>query len=153
MEAKMVEEKRDASLGVMKLYEHEDMIVYQLACNCGSKDCITEFTFDVDPDGLFVELSIEKKLLWFAKSDINEFIEPSFFKRHFIRRMEVLWERIKGACKILFKGYIEVNGQVLMRDDQHIINLITCLQISREKMNTRMEEYKQKYEKEKNQKG
>lgn len=139
--------ERDASFGIMKITDLDDLITYQIGCDCGSKDCITDITFEVDNEGLFIEVSIEKKLFWTARSDINEFAYSiPWFKRIIVRRLDLAWKRIKGACSILFKGYLEVNGQILFRRDEHLDKVIECFQLARERMHEKRKEYNEECE-------
>ncbi|MGB2828408.1 MAG: hypothetical protein WBC50_09490 [Dehalococcoidales bacterium] len=104
---------------VMETGKYDDAIFYRVDCACSSDRC-----------GLHMELSYEK--------DINELslylYKNLSFRSYNSSRIVSAWLRIKGALKILFTGYIEVNEDLLIEGGEHIDNFIKALEEGREKM-------------------
>lgn len=101
---------------VMKLDEFKDSVYYRVACGCGSDEHGTtiEVEYDKDLPGM-VFVNFYKRLVW-----------SSHWGNYNIA--ERFWKRIKGALKILFLGYIEVEESLILRDKEHIDGFIEALE-------------------------
>ena len=67
-------------------------------------------------------LNFYKDLYW-----SSHWGDEIFFKRR--------WKRIKGAFRILFIGYIEVEECFILQGDEHINSFIKALEEGRDKFN------------------
>lgn len=100
------------SKGVMVLEDSKKWVMYRVACDCGDSD--HDLTLDIEYDDGFVVVNIYGKVLWSA-----------YFGGHgFFRRQ---WEKIKACFKIIFKGYIEMEEGLLLRNEEHINNVARAL--------------------------
>ncbi len=45
-----------------------------------------------------------------------------------------MWSRIKLACKVMFTGYVELEGDFLIQEEEHLDGFIEALQEGRSKM-------------------
>lgn len=104
------------SYRVMKTNEFEDAVFYKIACDCGSDNHDLHFEFEKDPDLDFIYLNMYAKLEWSSYWNY----EDKWYKN--------FWCRIKGAFKMLFKGYIEVEESLILRGEEHINSFIEALE-------------------------
>lgn len=105
------------SYRVMKTDEFKDAIFYRISCahSSAEHDLDIEFERDVDfKDDIF--LNLYSKLAWssYWKDD------DKWYKN--------LWWRIKGAFKIIFKGYVEVHESFILEGEEHIDSFINALE-------------------------
>lgn len=111
--------------------------IYRLACDCIDEDHDITFWFDYDPEFEIFELiffmNFEYSTHYYYK-DTSKF---NFFKDWYFR--------IKHALKILFKGHIQIQRDIILSDSRHINNFKEALQ--------KAEEISKEYEYKRKQKG
>ena len=119
------------SYRAMKTYESEDMILYQLACDCLSKECnlIIEMRRDKQFAGM-IFLDLYGSIKWCSHWSDDWWIR---FKK-----------RICASLRMLFIGYIEMEETFIIHGEEHIDSFITALQEAKEKMNKAIEKKKHK---------
>jgi len=140
----MTEDK--TSFGIMKTYDDkEEMLSYEVACSCGSPDCRAVIDYTIDEDGFFISMCFNKKLIWDYNSGINPWDKSSFFRKYILRPAKIFSARLKAALRLMFIGYIDVTGDIILREDQHIEGVIKGLTAAHEIMKERLENYKQKH--------
>ena len=98
---------------ICEMDDFGNSIWYRLTCECGSDNhnCDLELSKDNEFDSLIY--------LTFYSNLLNK--EKKFFKR------------IKNAIKLIFIGYIEMSGEVIMKEDQ-IDDFIEALKEGKEKV-------------------
>lgn len=106
---------------IMKIVEHEKSIMYRAACDCTDQNCDITLDMEIDESTKMIILALYKKLHWssYWKDDDN------WFKNK--------WLRIKGATKLLFTGYIEVEEYFYMYENQ-IDDFIKAIQEGKKKL-------------------
>ena len=94
-------------------------IFYKVICECG--ECSLDLELEYDSE-------LEMLILYFYKEISARDYDKSFniFKRLF-------W-RIKTALKVLFKGSIYMDGDLLIRSEQHINDFIAALEQGQKKI-------------------
>lgn len=112
--------KAHISYKVMKMADFDTGVFYKVDCSCGDDDDIT--TIEIDCDYGILSLNFYKKLEWSAYWG-----DRNFFER--------IWHRIKGSLKMLFTGYVYVEGSTIMQSNEHIDNFIAALEEGKQKMN------------------
>lgn len=95
--------------GVMKVSEFKNSVMYRVMCDCIEPNCDMVLDFDFDEELGIIFLNLYKKLHW----------SSYYFERRWYER---LWTRIKKACLVLFKGWIEVDESLVLKDLDHIEN-------------------------------
>jgi len=93
------------SKNVMKTFEFDDSIYYRVACHCGTDghDITIEFEKD-DKVPSMIFLNFYKNLSWCSRWG-----KLNIFQR--------FWNRLTGALKMLFTGYIEVEESFILSED------------------------------------
>lgn len=110
------------STGVMKQYETENYIVYQLGCDCGDPECNVLVTIEMDKEYPFVGMTYYKTFhFWYSTNYTDEILEKI---KNFCK--SIVW-RIKSAFKILFIGHIEIKSDICFQNEEHICDLIQAL--------------------------
>ena len=105
------------SYRTMKTNEFKDSIFYRVACDCGSDEHDIHMEFENDPEiPGFIFLNFYKKLVWSSYWGDNDKWYKNF------------WLRIKGATKMIFKGYVEVEESFILRGEEHIDSFIEALE-------------------------
>jgi hypothetical protein len=95
---------------VLLIEEYKDgTSFWRVPCDCSDPDHDAHLWFEVDEDGIGA-LHITRQLGYYKNSWYSE--EP-WFKR-FPRWLERMWDRFKAANKILFKGYITMDGELCL---------------------------------------
>jgi hypothetical protein len=120
----MEKSKFATKVSVDQNYLDEDLksnasISYNVDCDCGSKEHSARFAFEIDEKFADISLRVWMPLYCFVH-------ENSFFKR--------IKLRIKYAFQILFGKMIEVDGELLFRDSEHIQNAIDAMIEGKEKL-------------------
>ena len=98
---------------VMLVEEYKDgTSFWRVPCDCSDPAHDVHLWFEVDDDGI-AALRITRQLGYYANSWYND--DP-WFKRlpRWVGRM---WDRFKAANKILFKGYLTMEGEVCLTKD------------------------------------
>jgi len=117
------------SYGVMRTMNYEDTIMYRVMCDCKSPDHETTISIEYDKDINMVSLSFYKDVCWCP------YWETKWYNK--------IWKRITGTLRMLFTGYIELEEEFLIQDDEHIKNIITALIDGRANMQKKIELDKQ----------
>ncbi len=105
---------------VMKQDEGRDTVWYRVACDCGDKDCDLSLELEYDKELDMVFLNMYKKFCWTSKWS-------GWWWRS-------KWPRLKAALKILFIGYIEIEGCLIIKGGGHIGTFIEALQEGQRKL-------------------
>jgi len=123
--------KSEISKGIMVEQEYDDFVMYRTMCDCGENDHDVSISFGYDESINMIELYFYKEL---------------YYSSHWgsSRWYGKLWKKIKGATKLLFTGYIEVEESFLIRDLDQIDNIITAFIEGRRKIATKQEKVKQR---------
>lgn len=93
-----------------KIYEDDEIISYRTSCSCLDKDCQLDISIgyiDFGNNNGKLVMSIDTELFKFANKYGNKWYTG-------------IWNRIKYAIKILFLGYIQVNGEFIFRNEEHV---------------------------------
>jgi len=139
----MVEEK--TSFGIMKTDDDNcTTLSYTLACHCGSPDCAVRIDYEVEEEGFYISMCFNKKLIWNYNSGISYWTEQSLFRKYIQRPAQILSARLKAAARLMFTGYIEVVGDIILQDHRHIQAISDGLQEAHKIMKERLEKAKQK---------
>lgn len=110
----------------MKVMDFEEAIYYRANCGCGSDDCGLTLELEYDPEINDITLNMHQRLLycsWFGVDSLDKFY---WFKD--------MWQRIKGALKLLFTGRIRVEESFLFRDPEQMDDFVTAIKEGREKI-------------------
>lgn len=98
---------------VMLVKEYKDgTSFWRVPCDCSDPDHDVHLWFEVDDDGI-AALNITRELGYYENSFYSD--DP-WFKR-LPRWFGRMWNRFKAANKILFKGYLTMNGEVCLDKD------------------------------------
>ncbi len=114
------------SYRIMKLHEYKDCVFYRAACMCGSEDCDLTLELEYDKELNCIILHMYKTMSW------NEGWELGFFKR--------FWLRLKSAFRIIFKGYIEVDGDLIIENKRQILEFTSALNSGIKMINENLKE-------------
>jgi len=94
---------------------------YEIGCSCTGDDCKAQIEFELDEEFGFIDITFHKKIMW-----ADYWGCKPLYKR--------IYDRIKVSLKILFTGYIELEGDFMIRDEDHIDSFIEALKEGKEKM-------------------
>ncbi len=120
------------SNNVMKIKEWKGTQVwYRVGCACSGETCDSTIIFEFDEDFGLIDINFYKTIIW------NEYWNNKWFHQRW-------WARIKVACKVLFKGYIELEGNFMIEEKEHLDEFIKALQEGRTKMLDWQEEFQKK---------
>lgn len=118
------------STGVMKTYESKNFVMYRAMCDCQDGDHDATISFEYDKEFNEVELHFYKKTAW-----CTNWNDPWY---------KSAWRRIRDSLKMLITGYIELDDDFLIRDQEHIDNVITAMIDGRVMMRRTQEEERMK---------
>ena len=90
----------------MKLAEWDNSTMYRVACECTDQEHDITLDLEYDSDVNMIFLNMYKNLRWCSYKGCDQ----NFFSE--------IWCRIKTALKMIFTGYIEVNCDFILREDQ-----------------------------------
>ena len=112
---------KELSYKVMRTNEFPDQqsVWYRISCGCGSEEH---------------DMNIE---LEYADGFMEMFIYKTFYWKYFYAGLpwyDKLWKRISASAKILFGGYIEMQGDIIITEDEHIDSFIEALQEGKGKL-------------------
>jgi len=111
---------------IAKVMEFDDAVYYRAMCACGSDDCGLTLELEYDHGLDDIVLTIYTKLTycsWYGISPVDKFY---WFKD--------MWQRIKGAFKLLSTGQIRLEESFLFNEAKQIDDFITAIQEGKEKM-------------------
>lgn len=108
--------------GVMKVDEHDDAVWYRVKCDCGLKQHSADVYMEVESGQLSVS--------------IDAYIFNSCVCFNKIKNLwnNICW-RIGSAMKILFTGWIEGEGSILIDGGEHLDNFIGALEVGKKRLN------------------
>ena len=94
------------------IYDSDDFVEFRTTCQCCSDDHELTVIVEVEDWNKKDKNSPSRPmvLLCFKCGRFEDPVHDNFFKR--------LWKRIKDACKILFTGYLDLEGDFIFRDDE-----------------------------------
>jgi len=113
-------------LGVMKIGEFDDAILYRVACDCAGHEHDVTIEIEKDDDTGYVFLTFHKNILWCW-----------WVNNGVIGWLENKWRRFKAAMKLMFTGWIELEESFLLKDPEHIQNFIDALREGLEKVKSK----------------
>jgi len=102
-------------------FEGQQTVFYRISCACDEPehDLSVEFEWD---DGI-MELFFYKTIYW-----KHYYAHYPWYNK--------LWKRISASFKLLFGGYLEMQGDILIMEEQHIDSFIEALQEGKTKLHT-----------------
>jgi hypothetical protein len=100
---------------VMKIDEFPDAVYYRTACSCGDPECDMTLELEYDEEFNDVSLHVYKTLSWNVYWG-----NGNWFSR--------FRKRLTGAAKMLCTGRIEVSGDLLIQNKEHLKSFIDALQ-------------------------
>ena len=111
-------------LKVCKLSEGKNSIDYAVHCDCGSTDHTCTICFEANKDfGYSVQF-------FYDLCYVGAFYDSN--------KLFKLWRRIKDALRLVFIGYIELQGDFVIREPEHFDNFIEALKEGREFMDNKV---------------
>jgi len=108
------------SFRTMKIEQFEDDVYYRAACSCGNSEHDVTIEFEKDEDG-DINLFFHKKVCYTSRWTANNIFSD-------------FWLRLKGALKLLFTGYIELEESFMLEKGEHIDSFIKALEEGREEL-------------------
>jgi len=115
--------KEKTSYRVMKTHDFGDSIFYEVTCGCTDSDHSATLILECsENDPAILTLTLYQKVRW---CDFYYYGDKWFGR--FI-------SRIKMCCKMLFKGWIELEGSMLFMDEEHIDGFIEALKEGKKKI-------------------
>jgi hypothetical protein len=124
---------------VMLIEEYKDgTSFWRVPCDCSDPDHDVHLWFEVDDDGV-AALNITRELGFYS----NDWHSDDNWHQRIARKVGRGWKRIKAATKILFKGYITMNGDVCL-SKEGIDGLQYALKHGKEAMIKAEEEFHRK---------
>lgn len=115
--------------------ERDDNVTFVTNCYCMDSEhrILVDIGFyDYGTENEMIEMDIYKNL----------FIIPEYASHEWYYFYKRIWFRLKLAFKILFKGYVKLDGHFNFRSQQHIENFIKCIEYGIRKL----ENYQEKKE-------
>lgn len=114
---------------VMKVNEWDTEVWYEIGCICTGDDCRSQIAFEIDKEFNHIDIIFYKKVMWADYWGNN----PFYVK---------WWKRFKASLRILFTGYIELEGDFMIQDIDHLEAFIEALDEGKQKMLKLKEEHK-----------
>ena len=125
--------------------KYPDSVTYRVECSCGDNEHDVTIDFEIDKkfndislnfykDISFSHYYIYRDVLWFDKivKQKNIVVALLFYlKNTLIYPMRVFWCRLKAATRILFTGYLKMESDFMIDNNEHIDNFILALQEGR----------------------
>ena len=112
--------------------------VFRTSCQCAGEDPLT---FHVSTDAEYPEVYLE---MWCkCYSNYTVWQDPWY-----TRPFRTFWRRLKAATKLMFSGYVEIEGAFIFRGEEHIDEFCETVQAHKEKMKERVEEINNEREQE-----
>ena len=95
---------------VMLVNEYKDGTTFwRVPCDCNDPDHDVHLWFEVDDDGI-ASLRITRQLGYYK----NSWYDDAPVYDRFLHWCDRMWDRFKAANKILFKGYLTMDGDVIL---------------------------------------
>lgn len=108
--------------------EFENTIYYRVACQCSANDCDLSLEMEWDEELGEIALNMYKDLRWNSEWG-SDYKFGWWWKDK--------WLRLKVASKVLFTGYIKVDGWLILQGNEHIDAFIEALEEGKNKINAR----------------
>lgn len=118
------------SNGIMKMHEFDNEVLYRIACDCGADEHDATISIEYDKEINYLSLRFWKKVCWC----------PNWENKWYNK----IWKRITGTLKMLFTGYVELEEDFLIREDDNIKDFITALIEGRQKLQSYEDNIKSK---------
>ena len=99
-----------------KLCEYEDYIVYRTNCSCSSRSHAIDLCVEND-EGL-----------------VSIWMEGEFHYKRYSSLWARIFYRIIDAIEILFGGNIKMEAEFYFRDEEHVKEMIECIENSLKKL-------------------
>ena len=111
----------EISYRVMKTHEFStsQAVYYRISCDCDSREHDMSIGFEWD-DGI-MEMFLYKTFYW-----KDYYACFPWYER--------VWKRISASLKLLFGGYVEMQGDILILREEHIDSFIEALQEGKAKL-------------------
>jgi len=109
-------EKPEISYRVLKVGEFGDKdpsIYYKVICSCTDNRDTLDIVLDHDWD--CITLTLSQKLVWSSHWGMYPWYER-------------IWYRITSCIKMLFMGYTNVEGSVMLQGEEHVQGFIDALE-------------------------
>ena len=106
------------SYKVMKSLDLKDSVYYRIECGCGNPE--HDFQIEFTHNDVIVEMILSTTIYW----------KNYYACCHWHER---LWKRIVASFKLLFGGYIEMQGDFILREEKHIDSFIEALEEGKNK--------------------
>lgn len=107
--------QREISKNVMR----KNYDLWTVACDCGSNDCEPMISLEVDHEDGSMSVVFYKKM-WTKHSGWHD--------NRIVAAIADYYVRMKVALKVLFMGYYEIEGDMILRDEDHINAMIQALE-------------------------
>jgi len=161
----MIKNKSFVSKKVMLVEERKDSITYRVSCSCLNPNCDVWIDFEIDKEFNLVSLIFYKDvyyfdhyrrdILWFDdfEEKIIDMLNGSqrfsdviryLFENTIEHYLKNFWYRLKKATRLIFTGYLKMNEDFILMDEDHINNFIKVLEEGRDHIKRYMEEEKRK---------
>lgn len=99
---------------------HDGDKVWRTSCVCMGDD---NLTFTVATDEEFPEVYLE---MWTESSTLYQVHD--YDGARWTHPFRAFWRRLKGACTVMFKGYVTVNCAFIFRGEKHIDEFTDTIQ-------------------------
>ena len=129
--------------GIMKSMNHEDLVMYRVACDCGSPEHDAQFMLELDEEGHDVTLHVytEVKTAWWrerVKVHYDWRYEFEYFANAVLNRISLAWD-------VLFKGHFVMESHTLIKRQQ-AVNLAGALNSSIRQLDKLSDQRKDKWD-------
>ena len=143
--------------GVSLFSKYDKSISYRVSCDCQDHEHESIIDFEIDKDFGMISLTFYKDIsfpILYIYKDVlwGEDLIKELKQKHIFKAIKILventiiywiknfWCRFKNATRLLFTGYLEMNSDFLLQEDDHIDNVISALQEGRDMMRQLREE-------------
>ena len=108
---------------VMKIHDFGNSIFYRVACGCTDPDHEATLILEFDEnDSKIMILTLYQRVVW----------GDWYYRGN--KWFDKIISRIKTVFKILFKGWLELEGSMIFMDVEHIEAFICALQEGKNKL-------------------
>lgn len=99
------------------------VVMYRVGCDCLSTDHEATLSLEYNHDLSCVTMTLYKNVA---------FISYLYDEKKIIDKLRMFWYRLKNAIKLLFTGYLEMEGDLIFDGPDHIDSLIQALKEGKE---------------------
>lgn len=107
--------------GVMKILESNESEYFRVMCDCTDQRCDATLGLEWDEEFGVIELFVYKTMYW------------KEYYRHYPWYQRI-WKRVSAATKLLFGGYLEMQGDMVFCRQNHVESIINALHEAKEKI-------------------